>query len=140
MVVVSYIPPSSSTGSGSSPIVNCKVDDKILGTNIPQSAQNNWAICDSGNLSDGEHTLVVDIPNAAGSSIFFDYILYAPSPNSQPDLTDVSVRIEADDTSISYSGGFVIESDTGSAQLTNAGNAFIKVSFIGELNHALLIQ
>lgn len=129
VVVVSYIPPSS---GGSNPIASCKVDNKVVGTNTPPSAQNNWPICDSGNLSDGQHTLVVDISNPAGSSIFFDYILYAPSPNSPPDLTDASVRIEADDPSITYSGGFVIESDTGSAQLTNAGNAFIKVSFTGQ--------
>lgn len=65
--------------------------------------------------------------------IFFDNFLYAPSPTNQFNSTDsdVSVLIESSDPAITYSGNFVIESDTDSARLTNAENAFITVPFFG---------
>lgn len=133
IVMVTYLPPPTTTESGQSPAANCKVDDNTISVNIPQSAQNNWAICDSGSLSDGVHTLTVDIPNSeAGSSIYFDYILYAPSPNSQPDiLTGASIRIEATDPSISYLGGFAVKTDTGSARLANGQGQGMTIPFIG---------
>lgn len=126
-VVVSY-----TTSTEPSVLVSCKVDNNELGIHTPNSAQNNWAICTSANLVDGDHTLVVDIPSPAGSSVFFDYILYAPSPNIQPDTAGASLRISSSDPSINYSDGFVVEKDTGSAQLTNAWHAHITVSFTGQ--------
>lgn len=133
IVMVTYLPLSTTTQSEQSPAANCKVDDNTINLNIPQSAQNNWAICDSGSLPDGEHTLTFDIPNSeAGSSIYFDYILYAPSPNSQPDLpTSASIRIEATDPSVTYLGGFAVETDTGSTRLANGRGQGMTIPFIG---------
>lgn len=61
---------------------------------------------------------------------FFDYLLYAPSSPILPH--DLSLRIDASDPSINYSGVFMSESDTGPARLTNAHGASINVSFTGK--------
>lgn len=108
--------------------MSCRVDNQFLVTNFPQSPQNNWPVCNGGNLTDGEHTLTVniDLPE-----IFFDYILYAPCPTKMLDLTDVSTRIEASDPSITYSGGFMLQNDTGLTRFMNAYGASATVSFVG---------
>lgn len=79
--------------------MNCKVDGELLTTNISHFPQNSWPICTGGNLTDGEHTLTINI---SSPEILFDYILYAPlSPTKMLHLglTDASTRIEASDLS-----------------------------------------
>lgn len=73
-------------------------------------------------------------PQSVGSpQIFFDYFLYAPSPANKFNSTDsdVSILVESSDPAITYSGSFVIESDTDSTRLSNSKSASITVPFFG---------
>lgn len=110
------------------PDVICSVDGIMLPVDLPQVSENNWSLC-SGNLSAGKHELTIDI-QSQNTPLFFDYLLYSPSVPILPN--EASLRIEASDPSIIYSGTFMTESDTGSARLTNSPGASINVSFTGQ--------
>lgn len=126
----SYLPASSATNT-SALNVQCIIDNVTLTPDIPQFPQNNWPLCQSGDLLAGSHTLTfaVDIESQT-TSFFFDYLLFTPSFHNQ--TSAALVRIDPSDPSITLTGNWTTANDTGSSPLTNSEGASLNVSFTGE--------
>ncbi|GJJ15798.1 hypothetical protein Clacol_010076 [Clathrus columnatus] len=114
--------------NGSQPTFSCTIDGTVITTGIPKFPQNNWDMCDSGNLEIGQHVLGFNVQSQE-SLFFFDHITFLPSTDDQ--LGNGLIRIDFSDSSINYLGNWTSPEGLGS-QLTNDHGSFVKMPFIGQ--------
>lgn len=111
------------------PSLECFVDNVSIGSEPPfEFAENNWKLCGKVGLSDGLHTLRIDVKVQSPQQTFWlDQIGYIPSP-SMPldnktimlDNTDPAIRLDASWKPLG-----------GTANMTTSTNSVALVDFVG---------
>ena len=104
-------------------------------TNSFLGPNNHWNLCDNTTLTDGTHSLILQIVVPEGQQFWFDYMQYAPSENVP--LDNANVYIDNTDPDITYGEGWTTSSGIGEEALTS-GTA-LNLKFHGMLPMSIAI-
>jgi len=112
------------------PLWRCYVDNVEILSSAPYPyPENNWRMCGVDNLVDKVHTLTVQVENRV-QTFWFDYLLYAPSPNAV--LDNSVILVPNKDPSLTY--GSEWEAFEDSWIMTRVHGASMSFQFTGEYN------
>ncbi|RDB27359.1 hypothetical protein Hypma_004464 [Hypsizygus marmoreus] len=114
-------------GTRFDPTWECFVDNVSIGATDPfEFPENNWTLCRWNSLSDGPHTITVNV-TTTGSTFWFDSLRFTPSPSASYDSAVLAV--ENDDPRIFYDSKWMALG--GNANFTTEAGSQMKYQFTG---------
>ncbi len=112
------------------PTWTCSIDGINWPTNPFTSPENRWSLCENDSLSDGEHTITVQIQVPEGQQFWFDYMQYLPSDNVP--LDNANMYVDSTDPDILYGVGWS-DFESGRGEEASTPGTTLNLNFHGML-------
>ena len=109
------------------PSYSCAIDNVGFPTTATAQGSNNQIMC-SNTVSDGQHTLTVNITSLTGQPFWLDDFHYKPS--SSVSEVNANTVVEQTDSALVYSSGW--ESLEIDAEMTSVNGANVSFNFTGK--------
>ncbi|KAG6907186.1 hypothetical protein DXG01_010029 [Tephrocybe rancida] len=115
----------------------CLIDDvRVAQSPPPPELDNNWNLCEAIGMSEGSHTIVLNVVSAGtGGTLWVDYLRYTPLADATFADGDVTIHVPSADPGIKYSAGWNTFGAYINAELSHyskALNANVEFSFVGK--------